>query len=178
MSLSTRTACAFESCQSRSGENWRDGRSHVEVAMVLIIGCCKTNQIFVRNYSNLLLRLGRLGLGTSSGSRTAADQACAFETRGVDDRMLQNEPNFCSRFEGLTASMRKFRDSRRAPSSSTRTSADSAYAFETRKSRSAENRRDGRSHVEVATALTTGCCKTNPNSSAVAKFGTAPLWFF
>jgi hypothetical protein len=35
--------------------------------MVLIIGCCKTNPIFVHNYSNLLLRLGRLSLGTSSG---------------------------------------------------------------------------------------------------------------
>ena len=94
--------------------------------------------------------------------RTAADPAYAFETRGVDDRMLQNEPNFCLRFEGLTASTWKFRDSRRAPSSSTRTSADSAYAFETRKSRSGENWCDGRSHVEVAMGLIIGCCKTNP----------------
>ena len=50
-------ACAFKSRQSRSGENRRDGRSHVDVAT-------------------------------------------------VDDWMLQNEPNFCSRLEQLTVSMR------------------------------------------------------------------------
>ena len=142
------------------------------------MGVAKRTQFLFVITATYFFDWGVLVLVHPAECRTAADQACAVETRGVDDRMLQNEPNFCLRFEGLTASTWEFGDSRRAPSSSTRTSADSAYAFETHKSRSAENWRDGRSHVEVATELTTGCCKTNPNSSAVAKFGTAPLWFF
>jgi hypothetical protein len=79
-------------------------------------------------------------------------------------QISQNEPNFCSRFEGLTNLRGAFRDSRRAASpSSTRIAIGGTRRWVSKAVKAKAVRTgDGHSHFDVATVLTTGSCKTNP----------------